>query len=167
MIYRTAVAFIFALFLTQIAHALPRACSDHISPASQPVQHRLPYGGAPHIFASVQSPVVTYDPVYDNPDGSMNTVACSSPLQPQYPYFDDIPNFPYIGGAYDVEFGSPNCGACWNLTNSENGVFIYLTAIDRAANGFNIGVSAYNTLKGDGEDVTVDAVKVPPSSCGF
>jgi len=98
----------------------------------------------------------------------MSTVACSNPLEPRYPYFGDIPNFPFIGGAFDVEEGSPNCGACWKLTNLENKAFIYLTAIDRAPDGFKIGVLAYDTLKGDGgEGALVDIVNVPPHYCGF
>ena len=98
----------------------------------------------------------------------MNTVACSNPLISRYPHFGDIPNFPYIGGAFDVVWGSPNCGACWKLTNLENGAYIYLTAIDRAPNGFKIGVSAYNTLKGDGEEgARIDVVNVLPRFCGF
>ena len=165
MIYRTTVAFIFTLFLTQIARALPQAIDDHIFPASESDQHRLPHGGSPHALR----PVITEDPIYDNPLGLMSSLACSNPLEPRYPYFGDIPNFPWVGGAYDVVWGSLNCGQCWRLTNLENGAFIYLVAINRSPNGFNIGSWAYNALmNGDGRDVSmVDAVKVPGRFCGF
>jgi len=44
----------------------------------------------------------------------------------------------------------------------ENKAFIYLTAIDRAAtrNGFNIGVSTYDTLKGDGGEGVMALVQM-------
>ena len=170
MIYHTTVAFIFALFLTPIARALPQPCSDDISPGSQAVQQGLLDGDAQHTLAFVQSlgGTISYDPIYDNPNRSMNTVACSTPLASRYRYFGDIPNFPYIGGAFDVARGSPNCGACWILTNLGNGAYIYLTAIDRDPNGFTIGVSAFNRLKGDGRGGgKVDIGKVPPHFCGF
>ena len=169
MIYRTTVAFIFTLLLTQVARALPQACSDHTSPASKSVQHHLPNGGAPYTLASVQAPmIVTCDPKFDIPAGFMSTVACANPLEPEYPLFKNIPSFPFIGGAYDAEAGSDNCGACWKLTNADNdGYHIYLAAIDRAAFGFNIGVTGCDTLRGDGIVTKVNAEKVPASFCGF
>ena len=165
MIYRTAVAIIFTLFLTQIARALPQAIDDHIFPASESDQHRLPYGGEPHTIDYA----VTFDPKYDNPNRSMSTVTCSNPLEPRYPYFIDIPGFPFIGGAYDVVKGSPSCGRCWRLTNMENGASIYFTAIDRAAKGFSIGGWTLSRLMGgDRKDVSrVGASKVPNRFCGL
>ena len=123
MIYRTTVAFIFTLFLTQIARALPQACSDHIFPASKSVQHHLPYGGAPHNPAFVQFTEIHLDRAYDNSEGSMYDVECVD-LTGTHPPFEDIPTFPYVGGTYDIQLGnSGNCGACWKLTNSENKSF--------------------------------------------
>ena len=184
MIYppRTTVAFIFTLFIAQISRALPQTYSEHISPASSSVsvQHHLSNDVVDQAqwhtlrlsAPSESAPGITHDSKYDNPNISMSTVACSNPLEPRYPLFGDIPNFPYIGGAFDVVerrgSPSPNCGACWKLTNLENEAVIYLTAIDSAPDGFKIGVLAYDTLKGDGgEGALVDIVNVPPHYCGF
>ena len=164
MIYLTT--FFLTLFLIQISRALPQACSNHISPASKSVQHRLSYGDAPHTLASVQSSMC--DPKYDNPNGSMHATACANPLESRYPLFGDIPNFPYIGAASDVTPGSPNCGECWNLTNLGNGAHIYVTAIDSIPFGFvTMSVSACNALKIDEGVVEIGGGKVLPHFCGF
>ena len=87
------------------------------------------------------------DHKYDNPNTSMHTVACAHPLEKIYPFFRNIPTFPYIGGLFDVRPDSLKCGSCLNLTNKE-GVHIYLTVIDRAPVplGFVMSVEACNKL---------------------
>jgi hypothetical protein len=115
----------------------------------------------------------TYDTSYDNKSGSLNTVACSdgpNGLAAQFPTFGDIPSFPFIGGAFDVVWNSPNCGSCWNLTNMDTGVSINISAIDSAGSGFNIAQEAFERLNGGqiGQGVVdVVANKIPPSVCGL
>ena len=93
----------------------------------------------------------TYDTAYDNKSGSLNSVACSNGangLMARFPTFGDIPSFPFIGGAFDVVWNSPNCGSCWNLTKMSTGVSINITAIDSAGSGFNIAQEAFERLNG-------------------
>jgi len=138
------------------------------------------------IFASfialalpVFSTSVTYDQTYDNKAGSLSTVACSNGanglLTKGYNTFGDLPSFPNIGGASAVAgWNSPNCGTCWELTFTDGqgkATSINVTAVDYAANGFNIGLTAMNTLTG-GNGVqygVVDVVskQVGASACGF
>jgi len=117
---------------------------------------------------------VTYDTTFDNPNGSVNGVACSNGangLVAKFPTFDKIPSFPFIGGAFDVVWNSPNCGSCWNITNPATGNWIPLTAIDTAGAGFNIALEAFKKLNGGilGQGVLngVIATKVPPKFCGL
>ena len=115
----------------------------------------------------------TYDTTYDDKDGSLNNVACSNGangLAGRFTKFGDIPSFPFIGGAFDVVWNSPNCGACWSLTNTATGVSINITAIDTAGSGFNIAQEAFVELNGGqvGQGVLdVVATKVSPSVCGL
>ena len=115
----------------------------------------------------------TYDTTYDNKNGSLNRVACSNGangLAGRFPTFGDIPSFPFIGGAFDVVWNSPNCGACWSLTNTATGVSITITAVDAAGSGFNIAQEAFVVLNGGqiGQGVAdVVATKVSPSVCGL
>ncbi|KAF8467137.1 Cerato-platanin-domain-containing protein [Russula ochroleuca] len=161
MIYFTT--FIFALFLTQIARALP-ACGDPAYPdLSTPDEFNL----------TIPSPLkVTYDPTYDNPHGSLNSVACSNGqngLASRYPTFNKLPTFPFIGGAYDIVWNSPNCGGCWKITNKANNRAIHITAIDTAGAGFNIAEAAFKVLSGGslGNPLIVTAQKIPESVCGI
>jgi hypothetical protein len=115
----------------------------------------------------------TYDPTYDNKSGSMNSVACSNGangLLARFPTFGDVPSFPFIGGAFDVVWNSPNCGSCWNLTNVVTGNSINIVAVDAAGPGFNIAQEAFVQLNGGqiGKGVLdVSASKVAPSVCGL
>ena len=115
----------------------------------------------------------TYDTTYDNKNGSLNSVACSNGangLAGRFATFGDIPSFPFIGGAFDVVWNSPNCGACWSLTNAATGVSINITAVDAAGSGFNIAQEAFLVLNGGqiGQGVAnVVATKVSPSVCGL
>jgi len=110
---------------------------------------------------------------YDNKSGSMNNVACSNGangLTARFPTFGDVPSFPFIGGAFDVVWNSPNCGSCWTLTNAATGTSINFVAIDAAGSGFNIAQEAFVQLNGGqvGQGVVdVFATKVSPSVCGL
>ena len=115
----------------------------------------------------------TFDLTFDNKAGSLNGVACSNGengLAARFPTFGDLPSFPFIGGAFDVAWNSPNCGACWALTNRANGVTINITAVDTAGAGFNIAKEAFDKLAGAQSGlgaVDVVANKVSPSVCGL
>ena len=158
MIYFTT--FIFTLLLSHVAHAVP--CGDVAS--SQEL-----YNTDQPILSTYK---VTWDATYDNPDGSTNSVACSNGpngLAGTYPYFEDFPDFPYLGGAFDIKWGSPNCGKCWNLTDTQTSRWIYFTAIDATESGFNIGQEAFTALNGGtvgNGTLEVEAISVPVHFCG-
>src|SRR6266404_1981717 len=115
----------------------------------------------------------TFDNTFDNKDGSLNGVACSNGengLASRFPTFGDLPSFPFIGGAFDVVWNSPNCGSCWAVTNPANGVTINITAIDTAGAGFNIAKEAFDKLAGAQSflgAIDVKAKKISPSVCGW
>ena len=131
----------------------------------------------PTIFATIQT--VAYDPVYDNPNGSLTTVACSNGtnglITRGYKTFGSLPSFPNISAAFAVSgWNSIGCGTCWQLTyaNAQGAKkSINVTAIDVAGSGFNLALTAMDTLIG-GQAVHVgrieaDAVQVPASGCGL
>jgi hypothetical protein len=161
MIYFTS--FIFTLLLAHIARAAP-ACDDV---ASSQVLYNTPE----QPFLATYK--VTWDATYDNPNGNTNGVACSNGphgLAAKYPHFKNFPDFPYLGGAFDTKFGSPNCGKCWKLTHTKTKHFIYFTAIDAAGGGFNIGKKAFTVLNGGtvgSGTLDADAVSVAGHFCGF
>ncbi|KDQ34044.1 hypothetical protein PLEOSDRAFT_1088021 [Pleurotus ostreatus PC15] len=131
------------------------------------------------LAAPALSVSVTYDQTYDNRQGSLSTVACSNGinglLTRGYRTFGDLPTFPHIGGASAVTgWNSPNCGTCWELTfTDENNRKrrVNVLAVDYAANGFNIGLTAMNQLtNGHGVEygvVDVDAKQVAATVCGM
>ncbi|PSR79033.1 hypothetical protein PHLCEN_2v7220 [Hermanssonia centrifuga] len=99
---------------------------------------------------------VTYDQTYDNPNGSLNSVACSNGVNGlitkgmfpcRYTDFSSLPNFPFIGGVQGVSWNSTLCGSCWELTY--NGTTIDVLAVDYAAAGFNIALEALDQLTYD------------------
>jgi len=169
--------FILTLFLAHIARALPRACSDLVSPGSDdPSSFSYGDGDAQYTISNpvpVSQYKLTYDPSFDNQDGSMDRVACSDGphgLAARFAMFRDIPTFPYIGGAFDIVWNSPNCGSCWKITNTANNASITVTTIDTAGHGFNIAESAFEDLNGGevGDGVLqVEAHKVPIQVCGL
>jgi len=115
----------------------------------------------------------TFDTTFDNKVGSLNGVACSNGengLAARFPTFGDLPSFPFVGGAFDIVWNSPNCGACWALTNPATGTTINITAVDTAGAGFNIAKVAFDKLAGAQSGlgaVDVVAKKVSPSVCGL
>jgi len=74
---------------------------------------------------------VSFDNVYDNPAGDLNTVTCSTGsnglVTKGFKTFGSLPTFPNIGGAAAVTgFNSAGCGTCWALTfngTTINGVY--------------------------------------------
>ncbi|EJC99991.1 eliciting plant response-like protein [Fomitiporia mediterranea MF3/22] len=128
------------------------------------------------LFASTAFAVrAGFDNTYDNAGGDMNTVSCSTGsngLEGRFPTFGDLPTFPNIGGSDSIAgFGSAECGSCWQLTFPDTGVSINVTAMDHAADGFNLSQEALDTLTNgnavqDGA-VQVDAVEVDKSGCGL
>jgi len=164
MIYLTT--FFLTLILTHIARALPRGCHDLIFPEIDIDQHDFTYG-------DIQPPFplkATYDQTFDNPSYSVNNVACSNGangLASKYPTLGDFPNFPYVGGAYDIVWNSTNCGSCWRITNQANNVWILITAIDTAGAGFNIAREAYENLNNGeiGNTLIVYAQKISDHPC--
>ncbi|KAF8489420.1 Cerato-platanin-domain-containing protein [Russula emetica] len=165
MIYFTT--FIFTLLLSHIARAVP-ACGDAASP-QELYDTKQPIGPGPII----PTYKVTWDATYDNPNGNTDSVACSNGphgLAGTYPQFDDFPDFPYLGGAFDTKWGSPNCGKCWKLTDTDTGRWVYLTAIDAAGTGFNIGKHAFIALNGGtvgSGTLEAEAIAVPGHFCGL
>jgi hypothetical protein len=160
MIYFTS--FIFTLLLAHVARAVP-ACDDVASPQV--------------LYDDIEQPLaiykVTWDSVYDNPEGSTDKVACSNGphgLVAKYPHFKNFPDFPHLGGAFDVKWGSPNCGKCWKLTEKKSKRFIYFTAIDATKSGFNIGKKVFIELNGGtvgAGTLEAEAVSVAGHFCGF
>jgi hypothetical protein len=122
---------------------------------------------------------VSYDTAYDNPMGSLSTVACSDGsngmLTRGFTNFGSLPKFPYIGGAPAITgWNSSNCGTCWNLayTNpQEVSKSVNILAIDVSTPNFTIALSAMNELT-DGQAqnlgrVTITAAQVASSVCGL
>jgi len=147
-----AISFAFALFFTQVAHALPQAAT----PTPTPLR-------------------AAFDGTFDNSTYSLNNIACSNGangLTAKYTTFDKVPNYPYTGGAFDIAWNSPNCGGCWSIasSNPSNSASIYMTAVDTAGHGFNLGSAAFKALNGGKTGsgaIDVVATKVPRSYCGL
>ena len=161
MIYFTT--FILALFCTQIVRALPQGCNYPAYLDSSALDEVAP-----------PSPLkVTWDGTYDNPSGSLNGVACSDGqygLYAKYKTFNHLPTFPFIGGAYDIVWNSPNCGGCWRIFNRDNGHAINLIGIDTAGAGFNIAQAAFKALSGGvliNPLTNITAQKLPGFFCGI
>ena len=152
--------------------------SPYLPPTGSCPPTTTPYPTKPHSKPSspnAPAPTLraTFDTTYDNKNGSLNSVACSNGangLVARFPTFGDVPTFPFIGGAFDVVWNSPNCGGCWTLTNPATSVSINFTAVDAAGVGFNIAQEAFVRLNGGeiGQGVIdVVASKVSPSVCGL
>jgi hypothetical protein len=165
--------FVFTILLSHIARAMP-ACGDVASPEGLYDTYDDTYDDEQFLEQPVLDDTykVTWDSTYDNPNGNTDSVACSNGphgLAGTYPQFKDFPISPYIGGAFDVKWGSPNCGKCWKLYNKKTNKSISLIAIDAAGTGFNIAKEAFIKLGGNVGSGTLDAQakQVPPSVCGF
>ena len=164
MIYFTT--FILTLLFSHIARATP-ACADVTSETSPKELYDL-YADAQHAL-----PIVVYDVTwtnkYGNPNGSTNCVACSN-LAHRFPHFRNFTSFPYIGGAFNIKRGSPNCGECWTLTNLRTHKSISFTAIDSATTGFNISKESFIVLNGGtlgNGTLQAEAKLIPRHFCDF
>ncbi len=182
MIYFTTL--ILTLLLSHIARAMP-AC-DGASPSVEEL-YDLAYDDSAFstpeelyeydptdeegLAPLVATYHITWDGVYDNPNGNTDSVACSNGphgLSSKYPHFHNFPHFPYLGGAFDTKWGSPNCGKCWELRYNKR--HIYVAAIDYAGNGFNIGKKAFIALNGGsigGGTLEAEARPAHPKFCDF
>jgi hypothetical protein len=110
--------------------------------------------------------------MYDDPEGSMDTVACSNGengLGTKYKTFGSVPSYPFIGGAYDISGpSSPNCGSCWVITYPATGVSIQMTSIGISDVGFDLTAQAFADLtNGDltVQEIDVVANKLSDSPC--
>lgn len=127
---------------------------------------------------AARSVLVQYDTVFDNPEASLNTVACSDGkngmVTKGYKTFGSLPSFPHIGAAIAVEgYNSVSCGSCWGLsyTSGKTTTTIYVLAIDRAVQGFVIAKTALEHLAGpqgvDAGKINVTATRVGGGLCGL
>ena len=122
---------------------------------------------------------VSYDTAYDNPMGSLSTVACSDGsngmLTRGFTNFDSLPKFPHIGGAPEITgWNSSNCGTCWSLTYTNPqkvSKSVNILAIDVSTPDFTIALSAMDELTGGQAQnlgkVTITAAQVASSVCGL
>ncbi|KAI9459722.1 Cerato-platanin [Lactarius psammicola] len=126
------------------------------------------------LFSVASADVVRFNTFYDNPQTSLNNVACSDGanglVTKGFPTFGSLPSFPGIGGVSAVKgWNSPQCGSCWQLTYGGNS--IYITAIDTISAGFDISLKAMNILtNGQAQSLDVidaQATQVPNSKCGL
>ena len=127
---------------------------------------------------SVLSYLITFDPIYDIPNQSLVTVSCSTGsnglITKGYTDFSSLPSFPFIGGSEFIEgYNSEYCGSYWNLTFDGNGPSltrsIKILAIDHAGSGFNIGLTAFNTLTDENGVglINHNASQLDASECGL
>ena len=143
MIFPTTV--ILAVFLTQIARAVPQPCGDFISSGSSTLNGWYNLVVPAHVENMFEA---VYNPVYDNSSQTLNNVACSK-LASTYPEFGDIPLFPNIGGAPNTTYNSKNCGAIWKLTNAANSdLLIFFIGIDDSSS-FDLSLEAFKAIGGN------------------
>lgn len=156
MIYFTTLIFI--LLLSHIARAVP-ACGDDAPPKDL---YDPMYDDVLPLFYKV-----TWDKKYDNKHGKTKTLTCSHYLQ-KYPEFDNIPNFPSIGGGFSVESRIGGCQQCWQLRYRNHSIFF--AAIDHVETGFVVSHEAFVALNGGegtvlyakGEDASLQRCHFPP-----
>ena len=119
---------------------------------------------------------VSINSFFDDGNESLNNVACSNGpngLVDNFQIFGNLPTFPNIGSGFTVgNWGSPECGSCWQLTNPVNGATVLVTAIDTISSGFELSDAAVATLMGGTvppsfSEVDVDATEVSKSLCGI
>ncbi|KAH9174936.1 immunomodulatory protein [Lactarius sanguifluus] len=111
-------------------------------------------------FSVASADNVRFNTFYDNPQASLNNVACSNGnnglVTKGFPTFGSLPSFPGIGAAKALTFG---------------GNSIYITAIDTVGDGFDISLAAMNILtNGQAQKLDVvnaQATQVDNSFCGL
>jgi hypothetical protein len=151
--------FIFTLLLAHIARAVP-ACGDVAPPEDM---YNPTYDNEQRTLAACWIPS---NAKYDDPKGDTKSVACKN-LAHRYPHFKDIPGFPYIGAASNVQPHSPNCDKCWKLTDKKTHKFIYFHAIDTSTTDFVLSQHAYDALKTAIVNCTLETEPVPLYFCGL
>ncbi|KAL0575660.1 hypothetical protein V5O48_006316 [Marasmius crinis-equi] len=132
------------------------------------------------LFTSALAANIAWDSVYDNPNGDMNTVACSDGdngliTRFKFQKFSDIPSFPFVGGAPDIPgWNSSACGTCWEITyTNSSGIpkTVHFTAIDAGGSDYVTGKGALDQLtNGRAEELgvaPVTATAVAASACGL
>jgi hypothetical protein len=137
----------------------------------------LPFSSAlPASSGSLDQGQVTlsYDTRYDDPGLPLTAVACSDGenglMKHGSTALGQVPGFPRVGGAFTVEkWDSKSCGKCYMLMYKSHS--IYVTAVDYAGTGFNIGKKAMDELthgraEADGR-VQVAWADAAPRFCGF
>lgn len=115
-----------------------------------------------------------YDLVYDNPETSTLSLACSDGVNGLYTKghlkLSDLPRFPRVAAAETVTgWNSPKCGACYNLT--WEGVSVSVVVVDHTDSGFVLSLAALDTLAG-GQGAGLGRVNITweeaiPANCGF
>ncbi|KAK4044904.1 protein SnodProt1 [Parachaetomium inaequale] len=127
------------------------------------------------LAAAASATTVSYDVGYDDGNRPLTSVACSDGTNGliwryNWNYQRDVARFPYIGGAQAIGgWNSPSCGSCWSATY--NGRTIHILAIDHAASGLNMGLTAMNDLT-NGHAVELGRIEatvqqVDLSNCGL
>jgi len=122
---------------------------------------------------------LSWDPVFDNPNASLDTVACSDGMNGLitrgYTTFGSLENFPNIGAIPAItDWNSTNCGTCWNVTYT-NGQrvqkSINILGIDIGHGFFNVAKAAMNNFTDNQADqlgrINVEAVQIAASNCGL
>lgn len=111
-----------------------------------------------------------YDTVYDQQGNPVTSFACPDLTTQGYNTFGDIPAWPFIGGAPQVQStNSPSCGTCWELSYvNTNGItlFLYFLAIDTAPQGrFTISLDGMNYLTNN-DAVALDGMPITVGQMG-
>lgn len=122
---------------------------------------------------------LSWDPVFDNPGASLDTVACSDGMNGLitrgYTTFGSLKIFPNIGAVPAItDWNSTSCGTCWNVTYT-NGQgaqkSINILGIDIGHGSFNVAKAAMNNLTDNQADqlgrINVGAVPIAASNCGL
>ncbi|KAL0575662.1 hypothetical protein V5O48_006318 [Marasmius crinis-equi] len=99
---------------------------------------------------------VSFDDLYDNPNGDLSTVACSDGpngmLTKGFTTFESLrkAKLHYVGATSAVEgWNSQKCGSCWELSYDagKQGIqSVVVIAVDHTKDGFNIGRDALDKL---------------------
>ena len=162
MIFYTTFALALLLLTHDVAHALPN----------------LEFGTRSTFKDQFWRFLATYDPTYDDPNGSLYDTACSdgqNGLAKKFPTFDSIPSFPWIGGGPNVTWNSPECGSCWVVVGPDFDLTkaIYYVAVDTVVNNlysFNMGKTAFEAINGGNSEeqaIEVYAQQESPDVCGM
>jgi hypothetical protein len=140
-------------------------------------------GLATPVFSYTQTYTLSYDTTYDDGQNSLKNVACSNGeyglLTRGYTTFDDIPTFPNIGAAPQIQgANSPYCGSCWELTYTDTygiSTSLNLTAIDTCttsnSDAFTISLEGMDYItQGQGaklKSVPITVTRKAAGACGL